>query len=258
MNTKVNFHTHTNRCKHAEGTEKDYILKAIDNGLSKLGFSDHAPYPDNRFGLRMDYCELTDYINTLRLFQNDFKDKLDISIGLEIEYDPNSHNYYDYLKKELNIEYFALGQHILWNGSEFINTYFFNDTTDYITYANSINDALDTGYFSFVAHPDLIFINDLPWDSNCEKACNIIINAAIKNNSILEFNANGLRRGLTTYSDGTRYPYPHKKFWDKVAQTNIKVIVNSDCHDPNQVWDESMDEAHKLAENLNLNVIYNL
>lgn len=258
MKPKVNYHTHTFRCKHAGGTEKDYVLEAIQKGLSKLGMSDHAPYPDDRFGLRMDFCELDDYVNTLKNLKKEYKNDINISIGLEIEYDPNSHQYYEYLLNELKIEYLALGQHLFLDNNEFINTYFLTDTKQYIDYANSIATALSTGFFKFVAHPDLMFINDLPWDDNCEKACDIIIAAAKKYDVCVEFNANGIRRGLTSYCDGERYPYPHKNFWAKVVSNNLKVIINSDCHSPEQLWDEKMDLAYALADELNLHIVYNL
>ena len=41
----VNYHTHTTRCNHASGTEKEYVEAAIETGLKVLGFSDHTPYP---------------------------------------------------------------------------------------------------------------------------------------------------------------------------------------------------------------------
>ena len=37
-------HTHTFRCGHASGTEREYIENAIAAGFDTLGFSDHAPY----------------------------------------------------------------------------------------------------------------------------------------------------------------------------------------------------------------------
>ena len=40
----ANYHTHTPRCGHASGTEREYIERALEKGLSALGFSDHAPY----------------------------------------------------------------------------------------------------------------------------------------------------------------------------------------------------------------------
>ncbi|MDE6281143.1 MAG: PHP domain-containing protein, partial [Oscillospiraceae bacterium] len=59
---KANYHTHTERCRHAQGTERDYVQEALTAGVSILGFSDHAPFPDHDFGLRMLYEELPAYI----------------------------------------------------------------------------------------------------------------------------------------------------------------------------------------------------
>ena len=41
---KHNFHTHTTRCKHAVGTDEDYVKAALDGGFDVLGFADHAPW----------------------------------------------------------------------------------------------------------------------------------------------------------------------------------------------------------------------
>ena len=42
---RMNLHTHTPRCHHATGSEREYIERAIAAGLQTLGFSDHAPMP---------------------------------------------------------------------------------------------------------------------------------------------------------------------------------------------------------------------
>ena len=44
MKMQVNLHTHTTRSHHASGTEREYIENAIAGGLTRFGFSDHAPY----------------------------------------------------------------------------------------------------------------------------------------------------------------------------------------------------------------------
>ena len=41
----ANYHTHTWRCRYANGTEREYVERAIEGGLKILGFSDHSPYP---------------------------------------------------------------------------------------------------------------------------------------------------------------------------------------------------------------------
>ena len=44
----TNYHTHTTRCGHAEGTEEEYILTALRCGYKVLGFSDHTIQPSSR------------------------------------------------------------------------------------------------------------------------------------------------------------------------------------------------------------------
>lgn len=252
---KANYHTHTQRCKHAGGSARDYLLKALENKMSILGFSDHAPYPDDRFGLRMDFCELEDYIREIEELKLEFKDDIVIKCGLEIEYDFNQKEYYKKLLNDYKLDYLALGQHIYAKNNKHINVYSLKDTSQYLEYANTIIEGMKTGYFKFLAHPDVIFINDLKWDYNCDKFCDLLINAALENDFIFEFNANGIRRGEQEFCDGNRYPYPHKNFWKKVSETNIKVIINSDCHSPEQVWDNYMEIAYKIAKSWNLNII---
>lgn len=40
---KTNYHTHTFRCKHASGTDRDYVEAAVANGFSELGFQITSP-----------------------------------------------------------------------------------------------------------------------------------------------------------------------------------------------------------------------
>ena len=39
-----NYHSHTERCGHAVGSDEAYVKEAIRNGYRYMGFSDHAPY----------------------------------------------------------------------------------------------------------------------------------------------------------------------------------------------------------------------
>ena len=40
---KVNYHTHTYRCGHANGSEEDMIKAAINLRIEKLGICCHVP-----------------------------------------------------------------------------------------------------------------------------------------------------------------------------------------------------------------------
>lgn len=127
-------------------------------------------------------------------------------------------------------------------------------------YASCIEEALATKLFAILAHPDVFMTLYPRWDEACEAATRQIAQAALDNDVILEVNANGLRRGKQTYQDGVRYPYPSEKFWSIIANEfpTVKVIVNSDCHNPAYLNDEYMQMARDMAKRLNLNVIERL
>ena len=88
----TNYHTHTTRCGHAEGTEEEYIFTALRCGFKVLGFSDHTPWayatPGFVSRIRMLPSQLDDYVLTLRGLREKYADKLHIRIGLEAEYFP--------------------------------------------------------------------------------------------------------------------------------------------------------------------------
>ncbi len=245
---KANYHTHTYLCGHAKGTPADYIEEAIKAEVDILGFSDHGPYPDFNTGVSMSYQQLETYIQWLDEAKDKYRNKIRILKGLEIEYfkryTVEDNKYYEYLLTKAGLDYLIMGEH------QFITSYgsnaniFVADAPELaVEYAKQCVEGMATGYFSILAHPDLFCINPYPWDDNYERASDIIIEGAVKYKTILEYNANGLRRGIKEYTDGLRYPYPHKRFWDKVRGTEIRVIAGSDAHAPELVWDDSMQQA---------------
>ena len=66
---KANYHTHTARCGHAEGSDEAYVLAAIEQGFEELGFSDHVPWPYQsgflNLGVRMDVRRLDEYLRSV-------------------------------------------------------------------------------------------------------------------------------------------------------------------------------------------------
>ena len=261
MNTiKTNFHTHSQRCGHADGIEEDYIKSAISCGVSELGFSDHGPYPDFDFGLRMPFCELPKYLEALDALIPKYQKEITIKKGLEIEYLPKYRDYYEDLLTKWGIEYLLMGEHFYLNAQgEETNIYGSASTTSqFIAYAQTIAEGMKTGLFKAVAHPDLYMLNSFAWDDNCKKAADIIIDTAAATDTILEYNANGLRRGLKPFPDGIRYPYPHDAFWAMAAQAPIKVFVSSDCHNPKDVWDDSVELAYEKLQSIGIQPVMHI
>ena len=257
---KSNFHTHVQRCKHAEGSEEDYIKEALEKGLSQLGFSDHAPYPDVDLGRRMLYEELADYLAAVEEMQERYWEKLVIRKGLEIEYLPQYRNYYEDLLTKHKVEYLLMGEHFYIDPQgRRANAYELTSSTqEYIAYAKTVAEGMRTGLFKAVAHPDLYMLNHFAWNEDCRRAADLIIDTAVATDTILEYNANGLRWAPDSYPDGVRQPYPYEGFWKMVAQAPVRVMVGSDCHSPQDLWDEAMEMSYRTLQELGIEPVREL
>lgn len=228
----ANYHTHTFRCRHADGTEREYIERAIANGVKMLGFSDHAPY---LFGesetyysnMRMFPDQLADYCDTLVKLREEYKDRIHISIGLEMEYYPDLFQNTLRYMKDYPIEYLILGQHFL--GNEKNDLYSGQKTNDEAVlerYVRQVVEGLKTGCFSYLAHPDLIFFtgHDRIYTKHITWLCKSMKSMGIP----AELNLLGFEQ---------HRPYPSPRFWEIVAETGCPCIIGCDSHTVRTVAD---------------------
>lgn len=251
----TNYHTHCELCKHAEGSVKDYVQQAITEGFDILGMSDHLPYPNYDYGYRMEFAEIWDYITDVRDAQKKYGDRLPILLGFESEYLREYRKYYEELLDGYGVEYLVLGQHFYDISGHWQSSFAISETAECVNYARSVSEALNTGYYSLLAHPDIVGVNRLPWDKFMDKMTDIIVESAVKNDIPLEINANGVRRGLINDELGMHYMYPHFKFWEKVAEAKARVVISADCHNPALLNDSDVQKCRDIAKNWGLHVI---
>ncbi len=254
---RTNYHTHHGICGHAEGSAREYIEEAINKGVKVLGFSDHSPSTrTGDVGFRMTPDDLELYIKDIEEAKQLFADKIDVYTGLEIEY---INNYSEVYQSWLNqVDYFILGVHFVpkdTTSDELFSTYDFSKPKDLDLYADTIERALEELPIAFIAHPDLYLINYQKWDQKAEEIAHRICRLAKQKGTILEFNANGLRREKILIDGEMVSPYPRKEFFEIVKSYNLPVVVSSDCHSPHQVYDEYMVNGYNLAMEWGLNII---
>ena len=188
------FHVHTYRCGHAENVDdEEYIKKAMSIGATGIWFTDHAPFPGDPFGNRMKYAELDEYIETLSFLKRKYSTKLNIHIGLEIEYFPtyDKKGYYKELFDRKEIEIMMLGQHMAETDSEHY-TFEWDAkrriSEEYVALGNAQIQGLNSGYFNVIAHPDRIFKRQKCWSEKMAKLSEKTINTARQTNTPLEIN----------------------------------------------------------------------
>ena len=224
----ANYHTHTTRCKHAHGTEREYIEQAIKCGFKTLGFSEHVPFPDS-YGfnpnMRMSISELPDYTSTLVKLREEYKNDIEILIGYEVEYTPS--HFEEVLKtlKQFPYDYIIQGQHFVEgnNSSDYAG-----DPTDSLEYfddyVETTIEGMRTGEFMYLAHPDLIkFTGDA---EIFKEKIRPIIKEAAELDIPLEVNMYG-------FSDHRNYP--NDNFWSMVPEYGAKVTLGCDAHGPEMI-----------------------
>ncbi|MBQ62237.1 MAG: histidinol phosphatase [Gammaproteobacteria bacterium] len=261
-----NFHTHTYRCKHAEGDVEDYCRVAVEQGMSTLGFTDHTALPDDRWvSLRMYYAELPEYSRAIDQARIDFP-SLRLLKGMECEYIPEFHSFYqDELLGEFQFDYLIGGAHFFPDpgvdegASEdvdrWLNTYGGTNTSTMLrAYSDYVIDMMRTGLFDFIAHPDLFGNCYLEWDSDTTACSRDILSAAEELNVGLEINALGLRKIAYKKADNPYPMYPWRPFWEEATDFDVEVIINSDAHRPVDVQ-ARMTEAFEIQQDLDLSLM---
>lgn len=245
-----NFHTHTYRCSHASGTEEEYIKRAIENGIEYMGFSDHIPFvsPSGiESGYRVPVSEAEDYCKDIAALREKYKDKIKLYIGFEAEY------YADYFESMLEnarkwgAEYLILGQHFFvpeGSGNRHVSAP--NDSAeDLEKYADSVVEAIKTGAFTYVAHPDVFnFIGDKKVYQDIMRRICI---ASREYNIPLELNFLGLREGRS---------YPCDAFLEIAGEEQSPVTFGFDAHEVKHAYDgDTVKPALALVKKYNLNYI---
>lgn len=234
---KYNYHTHTRRCFHARGTDEDYVLSAIDAGYEEIGFSDHTAWKfDSDFisNMRMHESQLKDYCDSVKNLRDKYRDKISIKLGLECEY---FRKYIPWLKEaieENEIDYIILGHHFSKDEKYGIYNGFISDPESIYNYRDDVVEAMETGLFSYLAHPDLFMRGYSTFDRHCIKVSEDIINTAIKTGTPLEYNLLGLKHGINDGKPG----YPHPGFWKIAAELKPETIIGIDAHDPSDYLEE--------------------
>lgn len=246
---KVNLHTHTFRCNHAVGREREYVENAIKSGIKILGFADHTPQPfDNGHvsGMRMSMSQIEDYANTINDLKREYKDSIKILLGFEVEYYPRCFRGLCDALSDVEYDYFILAQHYTKN--EYDGRYVGGrcSVETFGDYVDAVCEALDYDCFTYVAHPDLPrFTEDKDIYARymrriCEKAK--------EKNVPLEINLLGL---------GERRFYPNAEFWKIAAEVGNDAVCGIDAHTPNDFNNhgKNYDEAVCMANNLGIKII---
>ena len=228
----ANYHTHTSRCGHAVGEDREYVESAIGRGLRVLGFSDHVPMPfpdghESRF--RVPIGRLEEYVSSVLALRAEYANDIDIRLGFEAEYYPDLFDGMLALLKPYPVDYLLLAQHFNDSAETVYNPSLPQESAMLAQYVDRVTAGMETGRFSCVAHPDL-FCFAGP-DEAYEEEMGRLCRRAAALDVPLEINILGLRQGRC---------YPCDRFWPLARAAGCRVVLGCDAHDPRDVAEPVM------------------
>ena len=247
---RANYHTHTWRCHHAEADERAYIERAIEAGYEILGFSDHTPYPfpaDHDSWFRVPVELLENYVTTISNLKKEYEKEITIYLGLEAEYYPAYFGQLQELLRPYPIDYMILGQHYIGNEiGQIYNSQKTYSVKKLKAYCDQVIEAMETGYFTYIAHPDLLNYKGLKriYQEEMGRVCRKAKELHIP----LEINFLGLME---------KRNYPCGKFWELAGRYQNDVILGCDAHEARYVWSPKAEAlaGKKLVDRYQLHLI---
>jgi len=241
----VDYHTHTELCKHAHGSVEEYVQRALALGFDEIGCSDHAPLPGNyderhRMTLEEFYSQYAPKVTDLI---EKYRKRIRIKRGIECDF-------LDWAA-EWNLKFIAENDFDFVIGSvHFVGPrgeekpLFGREYEEveiealYEGYFLEIAKSAKAGLFDIIAHCDIVKkfgafaskrVEGLMWEALSEIK---------KADLCIEINTSGLRKP-------ERETYPGEKVLTLARDLKIPLTLGSDAHNPDHV---GMD--FKLATSL--------
>ena len=226
------YHLHTPLCHHATGPMEAYLERAIELGLGEVGFACHNPLPDNLGAdVRMRESDLEYYVQRVRDLQFQYHGRIDVLLGLEMDYVPHLA---DYLARQVaqypwdyiigSIHYLdpacrlgAWSRHLPFDADE-----------HYVRYYQLVRQLARSGLCDIIGHLDVAKRSgQFPGPRGLAELHEALADIAAADRC-LEVNTSGYRHTDVVVPE----PYPALPIVEEALARGIPLVVNSDAHAP--------------------------
>jgi histidinol-phosphatase (PHP family) len=248
MNYCYNFHSHTDYCDGANKAE-EMLLAAIEQGVKAYGFSSHAPVPfPNQWCMEKD--KLSEYIQEINLLKEKYKDRIEVYCGLETDY-IHKFSGASVFKNVEGIDYLFGSIHYLYENPY---SYLFEIDGPFKSFRKGFKKVfkkdpvaltkrfyeltrkmIETDPPDVIGHIDKIKLNlgkiipDLDQQDWYLEEIDKLLNCLSEHQPIVEVNSRGMYKGYISE------PYPSVNLLKKFHKKGIRISLNSDSHQPNEI-----------------------
>lgn len=256
-----NYHTHSSYCDGI-GTPRQIVEQAVALEMPAIGLSSHAPLPFPT-EWTMTKENVPEYCAEIRELQAEFKDRIRVLLGLEIDYMPGliapNDKKFDPLKLDYRIgavhfiARFHDGRHWMIDSprrwEEGFQRIFEGNILRVVSVYYSLVKRMVAGKgFDILAHFDVIKLNngkgiyfseDEDWYRRLVRDTLAVV---AKSGVIVEVNVGGIVRGKVDA------PYPSRWILEICRELRIPVTISADAHKPEMLLDGFADAARMLLD----------
>ncbi len=242
----TNYHSHCLYCDGRANME-DFIRFAINEGFTSYGISSHAPLPFAT-AWTMEWDRMEDYLAEFARLKEKYTDKIELAIGLEIDYLNEESNPASPRFRELPLDYRIGSVHMLYSPEGtvvdidtsadtfrgLVDKHFGGDLDSVVRlYYKSLLRMVELGGFDIVGHADKMHYNascyrpgllDEPW---YDALVRDYFAAIARRGYIVEINTKAYHE-LGTF-------YPNERYFTLLKELGVRVQVNSDAHYPERI-----------------------
>ena len=233
------YHVHTFRCGHAGGASRDFVRRAIERGLSEIGFTDHIPLyflpeeeRDPKLAMRED--QLDDYLREVEELRREFRGTIEVRLGLEADYAEGREEELAGWLARADWDLVLGSVHRVaggWIDDPATSPARFEregTVTLYNEYYRLLSKAARSGFFDVLTHFDLPKKHGHRPDAPLEEAEADAIRAARDAGVAVEISSAGLRKPVAE-------AYPEPRLLRAIVRAGIPVTFSSDAHAPAEV-----------------------
>lgn len=237
---QCDYHMHTEFSTDSEATVKSMLDASVERGLRSVCITDHLDldYPeDEELGPDPFQFDLGKYFETLTQIREEYREKLDVRIGVELGLQPHLGKIYGKLVKEYPFD-FVIGSLHLIHGMDPYYGKIFEGKTDREVYREAFRETLTclegVSSFDVLGHLDYVVrygrnkAREYTYREFSDEI-DAILKKVISEGKGLEMNMGGVKYGLG-------FANPHPDVLKRYRELGGEIVtVGADAHRPEHV-----------------------
>lgn len=238
----IDLHTHHQRCGHASGTLRDYVVEALDKGVRVLGLSDHAPMfaMEEDHGLAvvaMAKTEFPAYVAEALALKEEFAHSIEILVSTEADYFRGQVDAYTRELDRYPLDY-VIGSVHMFEGRDIFDPTRWEEVDETelhgvkSRYFRTVAECARTGAFNVIGHVDALK-GSFPALAKVEAgaAADEMLIAIRDSGAVMEVNTSGVTKQCGGW-------YPEHHLLERALHFGLPITFSSDAHVPERVADQ--------------------